>query len=134
MKKHLVENHTDISADQEFIFVDCLSVEGPVNSKYLQKHMGTHPDLLRGVVRRLSPEKVRLFHEHNIRWMTEGSEKRPKDMCVVFVSKGDSWRSLAVKWLYHDWVSRHEEKYLLRGEEILIDDAKGTELPECSKL
>ena len=62
MKKHLVENHTNTPAKQEFIFVDCLSAKGPVNSNYLQEHMGTHPDFLRGVIRQLKAMMIRPFH------------------------------------------------------------------------
>ena len=94
-----MEKHTDISADQEFVFVNCMPYENTHHEEHLRDHLGTHPAILKEVVDGLAPEWVRPFHEHVARWMTDGSKERPSDMCVVFVSKRETYRSVAARWL-----------------------------------
>ena len=36
-----------------------------------------------------------------------------------------------MKWLYHDWLTRHKNKYVMRGEEIQISDVNGVEVSRC---
>ena len=37
-----------------------------------------------------------------------------------------------MKWLYHDWVNRHKDKFVPRGEEIQISSVEGVEVSKCN--
>ena len=108
----------DVSPYQEFVFVSCLPYGDPQHNPELRSHVGTHPEILKKLVDCMKPSQVRPFHEHVTRWMADGRQKRPTDMCVVFVCKSENHRSVGARWLYHGWIKNHWKRYVPEGEEL----------------
>ena len=68
----------------------------------------------------LMPRCVRRFHERVANLLRAGKQEMPHDLCVIFVCKGESHRSVGIRHLYQQWISNNWTKYASAEDPILV--------------